>query len=176
MGQKKMSHGQACFFADSARHANDQFLYLCISWPTWQRTCLTVRGYIYTISFPRHVWMLSLCKMLAWNEALRVSRQWVETEVGIALDDETCFATVCWTFLKQLLAKICWTFESPNSNEYKYQVFLRRFRDPIRVPRIRENYHRVPKIWENRVPTDPYRVPNIFLKKTLINQQQKPDM
>ena len=48
-----------------------------------------------------------------------------------------------------------------------YAGFLRRFRDPIRVPsisnrvpRIRENYHRVPKIikkWvprirENRVP------------------------
>jgi len=37
--------------------------------------------------------------------------------------------------------------------------FLRRFSDPIRVPRfsnrvprIRENYHRVPKIRENRVP------------------------
>ena len=29
---------------------------------------------------------------------------------------------------------------------------LRRFRDPNRVPRIRENYHRVPKIRENRVP------------------------
>ena len=28
------------------------------------------------------------------------------------------------------------------------QVFLRRFRDPIRVPRIRENYHRVPRIRE----------------------------
>jgi len=42
--------------------------------------------------------------------------------------------------------------------------FLRCVRDPIwvsrienRVPRIRENYH--------RVPTGPYRVPNIFLKK-----------
>jgi len=39
------------------------------------------------------------------------------------------------------------------------RFFLRRFRDPIlvprisnRVPRIRENYHRVPKIRENRVP------------------------
>jgi len=31
-------------------------------------------------------------------------------------------------------------------------VFLRHFRDPIWVPRIRENYHRVPKISENRVP------------------------
>jgi len=37
--------------------------------------------------------------------------------------------------------------------------FLSCFRDPIRVsrisnrvPRIRENYHRVPKIRENRVP------------------------
>jgi len=37
--------------------------------------------------------------------------------------------------------------------------FLRRFRDPIRVPRIsnrvpriRENYDRVPKIRENRIP------------------------
>jgi len=39
------------------------------------------------------------------------------------------------------------------------QGFLRRFRDPIRVPRIsnrvpriRENYNRVPKIRENQVP------------------------
>jgi len=39
------------------------------------------------------------------------------------------------------------------------RVFLRRFRDPIRVPRvsnrvlrIRENYHRVPKTRENQVP------------------------
>jgi len=40
------------------------------------------------------------------------------------------------------------------------QVFLRHFRDPIRVPRIRENYH-----W---VPTDPYQAPNFFLKKKLI--------
>jgi len=39
------------------------------------------------------------------------------------------------------------------------QVFLRCFRDPIRVPRIEnrvhrisENYHRVPKIRENLVP------------------------
>jgi len=46
--------------------------------------------------------------------------------------------------------------------------------DPIRVPRfknrvpiISENYHRVPRIRENRVPTGPYRIPNIFLKKTM---------
>ena len=39
-----------------------------------------------------------------------------------------------------------------------YRAFLRRFRDPLRVPsisnrvfRIRENYHRVPKIRENPV-------------------------
>jgi len=33
-----------------------------------------------------------------------------------------------------------------------HQGFLRRFRDPIRVLRISENYHRVPKVRENRVP------------------------
>jgi len=56
----------------------------------------------------------------------------------------------------------------------KSRVFWRRFRDPTwvprisnRVPRIGENYHRVPKIRENRVPTDTNRVPNIFLKNTL---------
>jgi len=39
------------------------------------------------------------------------------------------------------------------------RFFLRRFMDPIRVPRIsnrvpriRENYHQVPKIRENRIP------------------------
>jgi len=63
------------------------------------------------------------------------------------------------------------------------RVFLKCFRDPILVPRIkigslkyRENYRQVPKIREhrvpiesrNRVPTNPYRVPNIFLKKTLL--------
>jgi len=38
------------------------------------------------------------------------------------------------------------------SIHYAYnQVFLRRFRDLIQVPRFRENYHRVPKIRENRV-------------------------
>jgi len=55
------------------------------------------------------------------------------------------------------------------------QVFLRRFRYPIRVPRIenrvpriRESYHRIPRIKENRVPTGPYRVPNVFLKTNCI--------
>jgi len=37
------------------------------------------------------------------------------------------------------------------------QGFLRRFRDPIQVLKIREN----------RVPTGPYQVLNILLKKTL---------
>jgi len=32
------------------------------------------------------------------------------------------------------------------------RFFSRRIRDPIRVPRIRENYHRVPTVRENRVP------------------------
>ena len=54
--------------------------------------------------------------------------------------------------------------------------FSRRFRDPIRVPRIREKYHRVPKIRENRVPRireigslQTHTVPNIFLKKSPAN-------
>jgi len=49
--------------------------------------------------------------------------------------------------------------EAQVSNIFISRVFLRRFRDPIRVPRIsnrvpriRENYHRVPKIRENGVP------------------------
>ena len=41
-------------------------------------------------------------------------------------------------------------------------VLLRRFRDPIWVPRM-EN--QVPTISENRDPTGPYRVPNISLSK-----------
>jgi len=52
------------------------------------------------------------------------------------------------------------------------QGFLRYFRDPIRlprisnrVPRVRENHDRVPKLRKNRVPIDPNRVPNIFLTK-----------
>ena len=62
------------------------------------------------------------------------------------------------------------------------QVFQRHFRDPIwvpriinRVPRIRQNYHRVPRIRENRVlrirengSYRPIPVPNIFLKKALL--------
>jgi len=48
--------------------------------------------------------------------------------------------------------------------------FLRCFRDPIRVPtienrvpRIRENYHRIPTVESEK--SGPYRVFNIFFKK-----------
>jgi len=51
--------------------------------------------------------------------------------------------------------------------------FLRRFRDPIRVPRIRENYHRVPKIIKNRVPRireiGPLQIQTGFLPFSLKN-------
>jgi len=54
--------------------------------------------------------------------------------------------------------------------------FLRHLRDPTRVsrienrvPRIRENYHLVARVRENRVPTGPYRVLSIFLKKTVLS-------
>jgi len=45
----------------------------------------------------------------------------------------------------------------PAVHAYCMSRVLRCFRDPIRIPRIRENYHRVPK--------DAYRAPNIFIKK-----------
>ena len=47
--------------------------------------------------------------------------------------------------------------------DFSYCSFFRCVRDPNRVPRIRENYHRVLKISKSRVPTGPYQVPNIFL-------------
>ena len=59
------------------------------------------------------------------------------------------------------------------------QGFLKAFRDPIRVPRIQNRIPRIRKLsrvsWNkekssslnqrNRVPTGPYWVPDIFLKK-----------
>jgi len=55
------------------------------------------------------------------------------------------------------------------------QFFLRCFRDPIWIPRIRENYHRVPE-WEKirfleSEKSGPYQVPNIFLKKSWYNSK-----
>ena len=61
-----------------------------------------------------------------------------------------------------------------------HQFFLRCFMDPFRdrrienrVSKIRKNYHWVPRIRENRVPTGPYRVFNIFLKKKLVAPQSQ---
>jgi len=68
----------------------------------------------------------------------------------------------------------CMSFSSKNFFYYKLKygirpAFLRCLRDPPRienwVPRIRKNYQ-VPRIRENCLPTGPYQVPNIFLKKT----------
>ena len=57
------------------------------------------------------------------------------------------------------IAKVCFLIKIWSRKYMCGQFFLRRFRDPIwvprisnRVPRIRENYHRVPKLRENRVP------------------------
>jgi len=55
-----------------------------------------------------------------------------------------------------------------NLRMIKTRIFLRCFRDPIRVPRIRENDLRVPRIRENRVSTGACWAPNIFLKKKLM--------
>jgi len=58
------------------------------------------------------------------------------------------------------------------------QGFLGRFKDPIRVPRIRENYHWVPKTRENWVPRireigSPCRYLTFSLKKTVYKLKQK---
>jgi len=59
-----------------------------------------------------------------------------------------------------------------------YSGFLRCFRDPNLVHKIKEKHHRLPRIRQNRVPrireigplesekSGPYQVPSIFLKKT----------
>jgi len=53
------------------------------------------------------------------------------------------------------------------------RVFFKVFMDPNRVPRIRENYHRVPRESEKigsleSETSGPYRsIPNILLKKTV---------
>jgi len=54
--------------------------------------------------------------------------------------------------------------------------FLWRFRDPNQVRRIsnqvctiRENYHRVSRIRENRIHASPYLVSTLFLKKLAEN-------
>jgi len=66
------------------------------------------------------------------------------------------FFFVCIVFMKNMgnFCEILGILSSPLAG-----LFLRRFRDPLRVtrisnrvPRIRENYHRVPKTRENRVP------------------------
>ena len=66
---------------------------------------------------------------------------------------------VLFYFLQLFGIKLCWKEYPLTKNWLRGRVFLRRFRDPIRVPRIsnrvpriRENYHRVPKIRKNRVP------------------------
>ena len=43
---------------------------------------------------------------------------------------------------------------------------LWRVRDPNQVPRIRENFHQVSRIRENRIHASPYLVSTISLKKT----------
>jgi len=84
-------------------------------------------------------------------------------------------ASACWNLNDFLLCLVSVFVSKTTLAEYIFipqPGFLRRFRDPIRIPRIsnrvprhRKNYDQVHKIRENRVPTDPYQVPNIFLKK-----------
>ena len=54
---------------------------------------------------------------------------------------------------KVILSRCPWNCVKYFGGHYEYiRGFLRRFKDPFRVPRIRENYHRVPKTRENRAP------------------------
>ena len=71
------------------------------------------------------------------------------------------------TVEKTWLAKSARLTGIQSVNHYVTSVFFRCFRDPIRVPRIREN--RVLRIREIRIRTGPYWVSNIFLKKNLRN-------
>jgi len=59
--------------------------------------------------------------------------------------DFKCFTKVNKVFARHIF------YGSQISQLSIEQVFLRCFRDPIRVPRTSENYHRVPRIRENRV-------------------------
>jgi len=51
---------------------------------------------------------------------------------------------------------------------FQHKVFLRWFRDPIQVPRLRKKLSRDISEWIVRNFSGPYRVPNIFLKKTVL--------
>jgi len=90
---------------------------------------------------------------------------------GLVIKDAVDFIPYSHAAEIQLRSEHCFQSALPCKLTNR-QGFLRCCRYPIRVPRIenrvpgmRENYHRVPRIKENRVPTGPYRVPNIFLKK-----------
>jgi len=74
------------------------------------------------------------------------SNNWVLVGIWLSSASRNHLATFC----KPLVHFACLRLFS--AIVHFIQGFLRRFRGPIRVPRIRENYHRVPKIRENRVP------------------------
>jgi len=78
------------------------------------------------------------------------------------LEMQVCLVVLWLNFVyvfKPDILDICCTKNIHNSVNLQYHIyssscysgFLRRFRDTIQVPRITENYHRVPKIRENRV-------------------------
>ena len=69
-----------------------------------------------------------------------------------------CFTKCCvkdveFAVLRFARIILSFLFDLPKVRHTLEQGFLRCFRDPIRVPRIRENYRQVPSIRENRVPT-----------------------
>jgi len=70
-------------------------------------------------------------------------------------------------FLETRLKSKCQCLTWIGHLEKLTRFFKRCFRDLIRVPRIRQNYHRVTRIREIRSLQVHSRVTNIFLKKTL---------
>ena len=106
----------------------------------------------------------------AWLHALKVTREHKSHNLvcqphfrGLPLKLDCFYLTprqLGWNLLLHSFAfNIAYTYNKLTKKVHLKQFFLRRFRDPIRVPRIsnrvpriRENYHRVPKIKEYRVP------------------------
>ena len=123
------------------------------------------------------------CVIDLWYKYLRYFlRELVVSYLMCDCHDTTQWLSMILFFQSVHKGKFISQFNSSVSTRFATAGFLRRFRDPNqvhrisnRVPRIRENYHRVPKFRQNwvprireiQVPTDPYWVTNIFLKKKL---------
>ena len=106
------------------------------------QTRLIVFAYVLLVDTTKYIFMQISRNMVNWPK----SNNWVLVGIWLSSASRNHLATFC----KPLVHFACLRLFS--AIVHFIQGFLRRFRGPIRVPRIRENYHRVPKIRENRVP------------------------